>query len=1196
MASAEQPGTTAAEGQEPIPGYRLLQQIGRGGYGEVWKTLAPGGVSKAIKLISGGDPAHSVTELRALNRIKDVRHPFLLSIERIEPYRDGLAIVTELGDCNLQEYFERYRRQGQNGVPQTELLNMLRDVADVLDYIYQEYALQHLDIKPANLLVFGRRLKVADFGLVKNIYERSVSLVDGLTPTYAAPEVFEGQPTRASDQYSLAIVYQEMLTGQLPFDGVTAAKMATQHLRATPNLDALPRLQQPIVARALSKDPLQRYPDCTTFLAELTAAEQRAAAATAAGRPMSSGFSRGMMTHAAAPIPPTAAPTSTPSASAPVTTSTPTQVQHDTHTPQPRAAGTHVANARVTSTEAAGSDASGVPADGHQQQRPTLVIGIGGTGAAVMQRLRLRIGDRLGGMDSLPTFRLLLIDLDPETLNEVNRDQRTWSELETIATPLRNSAEYREQGREHRRWLSRRWLFNVPRNLRTEGLRPLGRLALMSNCGRVLSATRAAILKVTSALRSQTPIPPRVLLVTSINGGTGSGMVLDLAYAVRSEFAAAGINDVDVDALLMHGTPHSGQRDKAILNAVATLRELQHYSRPGSYYPGEPLLQVAPFHGNNATFRQTHLVHLGDDLDAAAWGRAVDDVAELAYCRLLTPLGDTATAETGTAGIRTATSARTVNIAQLGQIGSYSGQFVDDLTRQLCVEVVENWCGTKQALAASGDPTHNAATMLLNALESQRSARSLQLAAAAEQQIQACGVDIERLITHADNMLQQELGQSQVAFLQAQFEQAVAAGEQSQQAEHQLAELVIALQDRALGLDFGERPTDNSRNTLFDLLSSRLTSQAMQIAARFAAWVCELIDTPDVGVDAARHAAEAGRNSLRDLISLLGRDIRELQKRQTTSRIGLTSPRSVEDQPKAARSWLRRRVDPLQVLQERLIEHGQLSFEELLLVCVQWQLRAIETHASALIEQLLGMWQELKQLGKTVAAGDVPSALSDGGAASSDELRLRKLLVDHRQRLVHELHSRVEFDVFGGPCKLKSLLQHRGEFDKLLGLPLKRHARDVVLQSMQEILSILLQNPHGVGSPPLQIQPMLQALLEEPARLPCGQPRRPVLLVPQGTAQQSLTVPTSTGLQSLAVLEAPVNSLAVSRESTAAPISTVIQRLTLGCETLLAIAENLYTRIDVKWDSSDDTEPVSESEDVMFMADGDAVDVTMRLS
>src|SRR5205085_2847647 len=101
---------------------------------------------------------------------------------------------------------------GQPGIPRGELLAFLREAAEVLDLLNFQYELQHLDVKPHNLFLVCNHVKVADFGLVSSLGAAGSGglTIGAVTPLYASPEILTGAISRQSDQYSLAIVYQEL--------------------------------------------------------------------------------------------------------------------------------------------------------------------------------------------------------------------------------------------------------------------------------------------------------------------------------------------------------------------------------------------------------------------------------------------------------------------------------------------------------------------------------------------------------------------------------------------------------------------------------------------------------------------------------------------------------------------------------------------------------------------------------------------------------------------------------------------------------------------------------------------------------------------------------------------------------------------------------------------------------------------------
>lgn len=265
-------------GDEPLPGYRLVAPLGQGGFGEVWKCLAPGGLQKAIKFVlaEAGEAEEDTSlyqEYEAFQRVKGIRHPFLLTLERVELIRDELIMVMELADESLHQQLAGRQAVGYAGLDRRRLLAYMVDIAEALDVLSGEHGLQHLDVKPANLLLLGGHVKVGDYGLVARYRSggdgAEPKLGRGLTPKYVAPEILSERVDGRSDQYSLALVYAELLTGRFPYSGKTSQQLLLQHTSAEPDLSALPESDREAVAVALSKSPADRFPTCLGFVKAL---------------------------------------------------------------------------------------------------------------------------------------------------------------------------------------------------------------------------------------------------------------------------------------------------------------------------------------------------------------------------------------------------------------------------------------------------------------------------------------------------------------------------------------------------------------------------------------------------------------------------------------------------------------------------------------------------------------------------------------------------------------------------------------------------------------------------------------------------------------------------------------------------------------------------------------------------------------
>ncbi len=1079
---------------EPIPGYELQERIGSGGYGEVWRATAPGGLTKAVKFVYGYfDEDRASRELKALERIKEVRHPFLLSLERIEVVEGQLVIVTELADATLKDRCDECKASDQPGIPRDELIEHLRDTADALDFMCERFSLQHLDVKPDNLLLVGGRIKVADFGLVKQLHEATASMMGGLTPLYAAPEVFDGRPSLHSDQYSLAIVYQEMLTGVLPFDGTTPARLATQHLTVEPDVSSLPLSDRAIIARALAKDPDRRFASCRELVDSLLAAPQLAAASESQSQsPPALSHNRLPRTFTNAPpragtSPNEVAATKAPSAHRP-------RAVFETASSAP-----HFQTLPPIEIESQAA-----------QLRPTLFIGVGETGARALAHLRRRLDDRFGDLGLVPAIEMLLLDTDTAALSlATQREAGRLATEQTVPLPLRRAQHYRNKSAALQS-ISRRWVYNIPRSQQTEGMRPLGRLAFIDHSSELFERVRQALAAVTapeavaaSAEQSGLKVAggsPRVILVSSISGGTGSGMVLDLAFAVRWILGEMGLADDELMGVLLHSTGrNSNQKDLAIVNAYATVTELLHYSRPDQRYPGDAGCGLPAFDSSVAPFNHSYLVHLGDDLLEDEFDAATDGLAEYLYLDVATAGGEFFSLVRRESG----TSPPVINVRSFGARRLGCSQL--DLrfaTERLCRDVIRSWLGsdTDEAPQTIDLLRRNGAGNQPSAVD--RGVAHVDADALSEQLARSHKLELAPLAADLRGVVERQFGEPVDAFFKRLLGDETPGADANAGSAINPAEHLETVQKLFGPIKLEDGSPAPLREPWKSEIDKHVARTSKSLAGAIGRFVLELVDEPGARLKGARQSAEwfvkrfrAVREQARQRMGETAAEIGRREAAQLAASPADAGKSAVGQRDKNSRAT----APPEQLW----FEHFQICLEHLALRGVEKLLFALGRELSTLNDQLRDLGRELTFLADQFAAPRDASA-DTLGDDQDHVLSVAQLVTEDLQGRVAKLASAVDREFrqsfFGADQGLRSAVSSSGELREKLPPALRRAARQAVLdaQRQTDIAAIIAD---AKAAAPEEIGEQLRTWREAvtPSLLRCGGAKRLLLAVPEGS-------------------------------------------------------------------------------------------------
>jgi tetratricopeptide (TPR) repeat protein len=259
--------------------FRLLQKVGQGAYGEVYRALDTRlDREVALKLLPAGPMGgiSATTIMREGSLLARVRHPNVVDIHGAEQIGDRVGLWMEYVEGQTLEQILEQR----TSLSEPEAVNIGIQVCRAVSAVHGA-GLLHRDIKAQNVMrATDGRIVLLDFGAGWRTEAGSALQFAG-TPLCLAPEVLRGEPATArSDIYSVGVLLYRLVTGSFPVPGRTIAELKQRHAdgERTSSRQARPDIAAPLaraIDRAIDPDPTRRFPSPEAFEAELTTITRR---------------------------------------------------------------------------------------------------------------------------------------------------------------------------------------------------------------------------------------------------------------------------------------------------------------------------------------------------------------------------------------------------------------------------------------------------------------------------------------------------------------------------------------------------------------------------------------------------------------------------------------------------------------------------------------------------------------------------------------------------------------------------------------------------------------------------------------------------------------------------------------------------------------------------------------------------------
>jgi len=767
--------------------------------------------------------------------------------------------------------------------------------------------------------------------------------------------------------------------------------------------------------------------------------------------------------------------------------------------------------------------------EGQVALRPSIFIGVGGLAARVLGQLRYRLCERFGNVDDVPAFQMLCLDTDGRMLSEAARGDATTALRghQLVPMPLRSPGDYRNDSQALLEWLNRRWLYNIPRSLLTEGIRALGRLAFVDHYGTVSEALRQTLNNAIASDAIEESVrktgvefdqqDPRVFVIGSSSGGTSGGCILDLGYAVRSVLHDMHCSDSQLYGVLAHATPRNAKgRDLAIANTVCLLDEYRRFTSSEGY-PGEPACGLMQQPGSTPPFEHTYFLSCDEDsgLDAVPIeGRLAEYIYQATAGKAAGILQQTRDA-TGDDSLAS-TSLRTFGCSR---ICGTQREFIEREADAICRRLISHWAGNMSPISNDSEHTIDPG-----------------IAELTDKFAEGLDLQIDRLLGWANDIVASEIAEDVHHFFRRTISDirvqlgdapgATASESSAEQICEQIDSLLFPAGDAALGLHAQ--------------VKAKVRDTASTKAEALRDWFLMLVGARKTRVQGAHEAVHWFSDYLNDV------------------------------EQKLQSSLIASEMDPdLNVTSDdddRLLRYGLARVRQLVMRLageVIRRLRAETIHSSDRLYELSTRLRQLKiEFSKPEGSVD---------ALMPELVELSEQLAPRQRELTSQLDQQLAPALANKEIALSALLKAGSDVWLRLVSTMRSTATTLVAGVVTRLQVAALVCPDDSRETSPSPKRCVNGTI--PELLGCGGTARLLIVAPRAAndwpTDWCQPFATAAGIEPKVILDSD-QALTMCCEASDVPLANVIAKLVGPQTDFYKLASRLHTRIDVDWSSLDD--------------------------